>query len=1350
VTTSDSHQHAGTAQGRGTIITFYSYKGGTGRTMALANVAWILASAGHKVLAVDWDLESPGLHRYFHPFLEDKKLRHSPGVIDMVRDYADVRMQPPAEGEDADWIGAHSDVLRYAVSLDWTFDGAHRNPAGRAEVANGYLDLLPAGRQDQAYHRTVSTFDWPAFYERLGGNAFLDALARSMRDNYDYVLLDSRTGVSDSAGICTIRLPDVVVTSFTMNDQSIDGAAAVARSISRQRVERPVRLLPVPMRVEDAEQLKLEAGRDHARRSFAPFLPRMAPAELDRYWGDVEIPYKPYYAYEEILAPFGDRPRQEGTLLAAYERLTRIITDGAVPELQPIDERRRRRWLLFFERTRATTADVFLSYAAVDRMWAEWISGELSDAGLRVTMREIDLAPEAVDGEDGGGVFRNASRVLILLSQDYVQSPNAAELWKQAVERDPGGAGRFLVPIRLDNVRTPPPFVERAPIDLAGITDEDRATELLLEALDQPHQPRSAASAPSDSRRRFPAIEPPLWSAPQRNATFTGRRALLEEIRNRLSATANVGTAQALHGLGGVGKTQTALEYAHRFRADYDIVWWMSAEQPSVARGALAMLAEQMGLSGGDSVDERVRAALSALRRGAPYRRWLLIFDNADDPGELRRFLPQGPGHVLITTRNQDWARDANLVEVGVFSRAESVTLIRRRVPHLSEFDADIVAGRLADLPLAIEQAGAWLAATGEPVSGYLERLDEQLPAMLTEELPPDYEQTGAQPWLVSLQSLRTRNPAAAKLLEVCAFFASEPIPMSLLYGDRFVSVVLPFDPSVRDPLLMGRTIREISRYALARIDTVRRPAGAALRRRLSDRADDGGQTSIQLHPLVQAVIRASLPAEEAAENRRHVHAILAAANPKDPDQPENWSTYADLWPHLLPSLTPASDQPEVRQLLLDVARYLWKVVDYTTCQELAEQTVQRWQQRFGEDDPQTLLMRFHLANALRLEARYQAAHEIDRDVHERLRRTLGEDHPYTLMAAGSLAGDLRALGDFSAARDLDVRTEAMARDVFGEDNHRALMAAHNLALSLRLVGDLRGALQLNEATFLRRRATQGETHPYTLYSAGQYGRDLRDTGDLRESRRVLEAAAEAHRQVLGEEHPETLRVLINFAVTLRKLGEFEPARKLSADTLEKARRLHGPDHPDVQACAMCLACDESALGQHESALLRARPVYEWYRTAMGEEHLFTLGYGNNLAIFLREAGDLAGASALTLEVVERFTATIGADHPYTLAARINLGNCLYAAGDYAAARANDEQEYERIRRLLGAEHPDTLAAANNLATSRSNDGDEPGARRLREEVLPIYRRVLGDNHPNTIALVAANRLNCDLEPPPT
>ena len=185
----------------GKIITFYSYKGGTGRSMTLANVAWILASNGKKVLAIDWDLEAPGLYRYFYPFLGDKDLTSSDGVINFVTDYKLKVMTPPAEGVEVpnDWYVEYANIKDYASTLQWDF------------TEGGRLDFVPAGRQDETYSTLVNLFNWQDFYERLGGKRFLNASKEKMREDYEYILIDSRTGVSDTSGICTVHMPDTLV-----------------------------------------------------------------------------------------------------------------------------------------------------------------------------------------------------------------------------------------------------------------------------------------------------------------------------------------------------------------------------------------------------------------------------------------------------------------------------------------------------------------------------------------------------------------------------------------------------------------------------------------------------------------------------------------------------------------------------------------------------------------------------------------------------------------------------------------------------------------------------------------------------------------------------------------------------------------------------------------------------------------------------------------------------------------------------------------------------------------------------------------------------------------------------------
>ena len=177
---------------------------------------------------------------------------------------------------------------------------------------------------------------------------------------------------------------------------------------------------------------------------------------------------------------------------------------------------------------------------------------------------------------------------------------------------------------------------------------------------------------------RFPEVasNPTIWNVGARNARFTGRSAILEELRTHIlgSDQATV-TPQALYGLGGVGKTQIVLEYAHRFKADYNLVWWIPAEQPDLINTSLAELGNRLGHPVRESVEDAADAARDALRRGTPYSRWLLIYDNASDVQQLERYLPGGDGHVAITSRNPAWSRVAMPLEVSVFSSAESVGL---------------------------------------------------------------------------------------------------------------------------------------------------------------------------------------------------------------------------------------------------------------------------------------------------------------------------------------------------------------------------------------------------------------------------------------------------------------------------------------------------------------------------------------------------------------------------------------------------------------------------------------------------------------------------------------------------
>ncbi|MFG2331842.1 FxSxx-COOH system tetratricopeptide repeat protein [Streptomyces sp. NPDC048604] len=1305
-----------TASRDGRIVTFYSYKGGTGRTMALANTAWILAANGKRVLAVDWDLEAPGLHRFFHPFLDPATLGATTGVIDMITEYA--WAAPNAAGRPDDWHLEYARIQPHAVSLrpealGWEF------PAG------GTLDFVSAGKQNREYSTTASTFDWDDFYNRLGGGHFFDALRDDMKANYDYVLIDSRTGLSDIADICTVHLPDVLVDCFTLSDQSIDGAASIARQIHEQYSGRGIKIYPVPMRIDEGEKEKADAGRALARLKFDGFPSGLGGEELTAYWGAVEIPYRPYYAYEETLAAFGDEAGLTTSLLSAFERLTSVVTEGEITGMPPVAEEPRLRIRDAFTRRRpALPADLFLSYVAENRMWADWIESVLTRAGFRVVPRDVSAEP----GPDEPAVHpgEHAARTVVLLSSAYLKSTRAMEVWQRASAEDAAGSRRHLLALRVGDVRLTAPYIDRNPVDLYRL-DEHHATSALLRALERPVTlPDGQAPGP-----RFPGTVPKIWNAPPRNSGFTGRSVVLERMRDQLGAGMAVvlPQPQTLYGLGGVGKTQVALEYVHRFMADYDLVWWISAEQTDDVVAALAELAGRLGAQGGDDMAAASQEAVDLLRRGVPTNRWLLVFDNADDPDQLRRYFPSG-GHILVTSRNQSWSQHGNALPVDVFLREESVEHLRRRAPGLTGADADRVAAAVGDLPLAVEQAAAWIAETATPVTAYLEQLEQQAARTLGLNQPVGYPEPVAATWNVSIERLKQRSPAAVRLLQLCAFFAPEPIHSNLLYSKEMIDALKPYDPALQEKLVLGKVIREIGRFALAKVDQV--------------------SESIQVHRLVQAVIRAQLSEEEQRDARHAVHRILAGARPEDNepiDNPDSWPRFNTIWPHLGPSEARYCIEPETRRLLIDRVRYLWKRGDVRTAYALASDLRDAWREMLGNDDLQYLYLRFHLANILRTQGRFVEARELGEETLIRQRNVLGDSHPHTYMTTSGLAMDLGALGEYSRAMELATEAHEGFSEIFHDSHPRTLAAANNLALNLRMVGQYARAREIDQEVFDRRSEVLGAEHPYTLSSAASLARDLREVGRYEDSVSLLSRTYEVYKETLGRAFPGTLAAAKSLAVSLRRADQVEHARRLTTATRNRYREKYTQANPDTLACDLNLAADLFASGEPVAARDMAQEVVDQYMKVPGERHPYTLAAINNLGIYQWGCGAPELAEQLLAGALRSLSDVLGDAHPHVLFCTVNLANAKADLGKLDEVLELERRAVTGLREGLGSLHPEVLAVCSNMAVTLSGLGRKEEAARLHHETVDELARQLGEEHSLTRVARDERRVHRDLEP---
>ena len=448
----------GSTEGR--IFTFYSYKGGTGRTMALANIAWILASRGKRVLVIDWDVEAPGLHRYFAPFLSDPTLSETDGLIEfLVRYVVSVTKElPEGTTSDAKWYRSYADIKRYAEPLQWQF------PDG------GGIDLVGAGQQNASYGARVNGFNWDGFYRQFGGGAFLDESIQQMKAAYDYVLIDSRTGISDTSGICTIHMPDALVVFYTLNNQSIEGASSVMAHVIANRQGRtgePFRVWSMATRVELAEKVKLEARRLFARERFSPFLETLAGLDgqqNDDYWGEMEVLYDPFYAYDEILATIADLPGRTNSVLAAFERLTARLTNGQVLRLGEISETKRREALELYsrmgktkpalnvaQRRQPTAWDIFLSASASNSKQAERLY-YLLGSNYKVFHAPKEIAPGDSWQEVITEALEHSRAMVVLFSEESAQRDSKwmsteMQAAQSRLELDPSFR---LIPVQLD------------------------------------------------------------------------------------------------------------------------------------------------------------------------------------------------------------------------------------------------------------------------------------------------------------------------------------------------------------------------------------------------------------------------------------------------------------------------------------------------------------------------------------------------------------------------------------------------------------------------------------------------------------------------------------------------------------------------------------------------------------------------------------------------------------------------------------------------------------------------------------------------------------------------------------
>ncbi|MFD0201647.1 MULTISPECIES: FxSxx-COOH system tetratricopeptide repeat protein [Saccharothrix] len=845
-------------------------------------------------------------------------------------------------------------------------------------------------------------------------------------------------------------------------------------------------------------------------------------------------------------------------------------------------------------------------------------------------------------------------------------------------------------------------------------------------------------TAVEQEERRRTLASPVFGGVPPRNANFTGRADLLQELERRLvrGGTAAV-LPETLHGMGGVGKSHLAIEYAYRNRANFDLIWWVPAERSVKIVNSLVELGQRLELPVGSEANVAVQQVLDALRSGNHPKvptNWLLIFDNADSPDAVQQYLPTGgTGRILVTSRNSQWLSVARPLEVNVFQRAESVQLLRRRDPELSEEDADRLAQALGDLPLAIAQAAAWRVETGMPAAEYLELLAEKQLELLNVTTTLDYPESVAAMWDLSLSELKRKNPSALRLLQVCAFLAPEPINRKMFsYSRNITDVPAELSRVLRDSLRLNEAIRDINRFALVRVDH--------------------RTNSIELHRLVQSVLISQMSEEERVTMRNAAHLMLAENDPETPEEPESWPTYVDLSAHLAASKAYESDAEQVRTLLYNQVQFLYRWGEHKRSVELSEQIYKMWVDRLGEDHQWTLRMGRWYGFMLWVQGRYAEATPLNADLLERHRRTFGEEHEETILAISQVAADKRAEGDFVGGLELSKRNYDICVRYLGDEDPTTLRVAHSLGVNLRLVGDFTAAITLDADTWDRRIQIYGQDHEVSLLTQVGLTIDKRELGNYREACAEHEEIVRTYaRRSQGRPlNPAWLRALRHLAVMRRKAGDHEGAMSAAQTAFDGLRLRYNLDHADTLAAALARSIELRHLGRLEQAKQLGQDSLTRYERTLGPTHPHTLSAAVNVAILRRLMGDAEGALELDKTTLASFRTRLGGDHPSTLVTRINLASDLYESGDAQGAHDVDVEVLSRATEILGADHPTTLACQVNLAHDLRALGRTEEADALHRRAVAMLSERLGPHHPAVSELSDPRvRANCDIDPMP-
>jgi tetratricopeptide (TPR) repeat protein len=763
-----------------------------------------------------------------------------------------------------------------------------------------------------------------------------------------------------------------------------------------------------------------------------------------------------------------------------------------------------------------------------------------------------------------------------------------------------------------------------------------------------------------------------VGDVPAEAAALQPRAALVDRLAARRRDGA-AGVVTAITGLRGVGKTQLAAAYARAAVTDaWPVVVWVTAQTPDQIVAGLARLADAAQVRPPDSDTATAAEAALAWLRVQPGP-CLLVYDNAEDPDQLRPWIPGvGNVQVIITAVREAFAALGSSIPVELFTTDEARTYLRDRTGVDDPDGADRLATALGWLPLALAQAAA-LIGRHRAYSGYAEFLDRLDSMPVTEALQrvvgDTYTVGAARTMQLSFDALGPDDGdgTVTTVLNRFAVLAPTGVTANLLtmpgHGDHDVRVALGqlLDRALVAPSADGRSFGQ---HRL--VQRVRREQLAA-----------AGQLDGVLSDVAGVVAAALTPIEEAWQHRTEsgplVDHILAL-----------WNSADSTANHATP---PADLAAALLELRVWAVAQLNRTYDHTRAIALGIELVADADRILGAERPTTLAARMGLAAAYRSMGRLDDAIPLYETALEGGVRVLGTDHPDTLQTRNNLAGAYQSVGRLDEAIALYESTLDDRARVLGPEHPDTLQSRNNLAGAYRAARRLVQAIALYESTLADRIRILGPDDPDTLTSRNNLAGAYQSARRHDEAIGLYESTLADRERILGPEHPTTLQSRNNLAGAYRSANRLDEAIPLYQSTLAHRERILGPDH------------------------------------------LEALTSRSNLAAAYRSAGRFDEAIGLYESIVADRERILGPDHPSTLQERNNLARAVRAAGRHDEGIGLLEATLADQRRILGPGHPDTLQSTNNLAYAYQSAGRLDDAVALYEATLVECERLLGPNH---------------------